>query len=75
MELQAIRRGIKGIVKVGRKHITFVVGDMTSKVGEIDKRNGKYEVAGILLFVSHENRAEAIKISLNKAGFKINNQK
>lgn len=71
MEIRAIRRGIEGIVKVGRKHITFIVGDQTSKVGEIEKYDGKYRITGTLLFVVHENRKEAIYAALRKAGFKI----
>ena len=72
MEMQAIQRGIKGTISVGRKYIVFRVGDTTNKVGEISREpDGKYLVYGGLWIATHEIRKEAVLLALRKAGFKI----
>lgn len=72
MEIQAIRRGIKGTIHVGRKYIKFIdtSGTITA-IGEINRTNGEYRVTGTLLIVTHGDRKEAVMIALRKAGFKM----
>jgi tRNA splicing endonuclease len=73
LEIQVSIDGMNGIVDVGSKNINFTNSEGTTiKVGEIMKTyDKKYLVSGLMMYIVHEIRKEAIYAALRKAGYKI----
>ncbi|WP_018305430.1 hypothetical protein [Desulfitobacterium hafniense] len=72
MEMKAYHAGIRGIVKVGSKYITFTDNSGTFKKAEIMRNeNGQFSIYGSMKSVEHMNKNEAVALWLQKAGYKL----